>query len=114
MARNNEMMEALTAIAIDKGISEEIMLEALANALVTAYQRLPRAAEAGVGEIHLENGDIKVIAQELDEEGQVVREWDDTPNDFGRIAAQTAKQVILQRIRDAEREMRHEETAAGQ
>src|SRR5450756_1216306 len=45
MARNNEMMEALTAIAIDKGISEEIMLEALANALVTAYKRLPRAAE---------------------------------------------------------------------
>jgi N utilization substance protein A len=52
-----------------------------------------------------------VIAQELDEEGNVVREWDDTPNDFGRIAAQTAKQVILQRIRDAEREMKYEEYA---
>src|SRR5205814_7031870 len=59
----------------------------------------------------VETGDIKVIAQELDEEGQVVREWDDTPNDFGRIAAQTAKQVILQRIRDAEREMKYEEYA---
>ena len=107
MARNNEMMEALTAIAIDKGISEEIMLEALANALVTAYKRLPRAAEEALVEIDVETGDIKVIAQELDEEGQVVREWDDTPKDFGRIAAQTAKQVILQRIREAEREMKY-------
>jgi transcription termination/antitermination protein NusA len=111
MARNNEMMEALTAIAIDKGISEEIMLEALANALVTAYKRLPRAAEEALVEIDVETGDIKVIAQELDEEGQVVREWDDTPKDFGRIAAQTAKQVILQRIREAERERKYEEYA---
>ena len=52
-----------------------------------------------------------MIAQELDEEGQVVREWDDTPKDFGRIAAQTAKQVILQRIREAERERKYEEYA---
>ena len=52
-----------------------------------------------------------MIAQELDEEGNVTREWDDTPNDFGRIAAQTAKQVILQRIREAEREMKYEEYA---
>src|SRR6195256_4928069 len=111
MARNNEMMEALSAIAIDKGISEEIMLEALANALVTAYKRQPNAAEEALVEIDVETGDIKVIAQELDEEGQVVREWDDTPKDFGRIAAQTAKQVILQRIREAERERKYEEYA---
>ena len=58
-----------------------------------------------------ETGDIRVIAQELDEEGNVTREWDDTPDDFGRIAAQTAKQVILQRIREAEREMKYEEYA---
>src|SRR5438477_12369049 len=111
MARNNEMMEALTAIAIDKGISEEIMLEALANALVTAYKRMPNAAEEALVEIDVETGDIHVIAQELDEDGHVVREWDDTPDDFGRIAAQTAKQVILQRIREAEREMKYEEYA---
>jgi N utilization substance protein A len=46
-----------------------------------------------------------VIAQELDEEGNVTREWDDTPEDFGRIAAQTAKQVMLQKLRDAERDI---------
>lgn len=109
--KNMEMMEALTALAVEKGISEEVMLEALANALVTAYKRLPDAAEEALVEIDVETGEIRVIAQELDEEGNVVREWDDTPSDFGRIAAQTAKQVILQRIREAEREMKYEEYA---
>jgi N utilization substance protein A len=108
---NSEMMEALENIEREKGISIEIMLEALANALVTAYKRMPDSAEEALVEIDVETGDIRVIAQELDEEGNVVREWDDTPNDFGRIAAQTAKQVILQRIRDAEREMKYEEYA---
>src|SRR5687767_15339449 len=106
---NSDMMEALENIEREKGISIEIMLEALANALVTAYKRLPAAAEEALVEIDVETGDIKVIAQELDEEGHVVREWDDTPDNFGRIAAQTAKQVILQRIREAEREMMYEE-----
>ena len=108
---NSEMMEALENIEREKGISVEIMLEALANALVTAYKRMPNAAEEALVEIDVETGDIRVIAQELDEEGNVVREWDDTPDDFGRIAAQTAKQVILQRIREAEREMKYEEYA---
>ena len=89
---NSEMMEALYTIEREKGISVEIMLEALANALVTAYKRLPDAADEALVEIDIETGDIHVIAQELDEEGNVTREWDDTPDDFGRIAAQTAKQ----------------------
>ena len=108
---NSEMMEALENIEREKGISIEIMLEALANALLTAYKRMPDAAEEALVEIDMETGAIKVIAQELDEEGNVTREWDDTPNDFGRIAAQTAKQVIFQRIREAEREMKYEEYA---
>jgi N utilization substance protein A len=72
---------------------------------------MPNAAEEALVEIDAESGEIRVVAQELDEEGAVVREWDDTPSDFGRIAAQTAKQVILQRIREAEREMKYEEYA---
>jgi N utilization substance protein A len=108
---NSEMMEALENIEREKGISIEIMLEALANALLTAYKRMPDAAEEALVEIDMETGAIKVIAQELDEEGNVTREWDDTPSDFGRIAAQTAKQVIFQRIREAEREMKYEEYA---
>jgi len=108
---NFELMEALRVIEREKGINFEILLEALANALVTAYKRMPNAAEEALVEIDAESGEIRVVAQELDEEGAVVREWDDTPSDFGRIAAQTAKQVILQRIREAEREMKYEEYA---
>ena len=78
---------------------------------MTAYKRLPDAAEEAIVEIDADTGEITVFAQELDEDGNVTREWDDTPTDFGRIAAQTAKQVILQRIREAERDMKYEEYA---
>ncbi len=108
---NYELMEALRVIEAEKGISFEILLEALANALVTAYKRIPNAAEEALVEVDADSGEIRVIAQELDEDGRVVREWDDTPSNFGRIAAQTAKQVILQRIREVEREMKYEEYA---
>jgi N utilization substance protein A len=54
--------------------------------------------------IDADTTEIIVYGQDLDEDGNVVREWEDTPEDFGRIAAQTAKQVILQRLRDAKRE----------
>jgi N utilization substance protein A len=108
---NSDMMEALENLEREKGISVESLLQALADALVTAYKRRPDAAEEAEVEVDVETGDIRVIAQELDEDGNVVREWDDTPTDFGRIAAQTAKQVILQRIREFEREMKYEEYA---
>src|SRR5687767_4764200 len=98
-------------LAADKGISVDTLLEALANALVSAYKRMPNAAEEAVVELDADTGEITVFAQELDEDGNVVREWDDTPKDFGRIAAQTAGQVIKQRIREAEREMKYEEYA---
>jgi len=111
MKDNFAFLEALNQIARDKGISTEILLDALANALVAAYKRLPTAAEEAVVTVDPETGDIRVYGQELDEDGNVVREWDDTPDDFGRIAAQTAKQVILQRIREAERDQKYEEYA---
>ncbi len=106
-----QIFEALNLIARDKGVSPEILLEALANALVMAYKRLPGSAEEAVVTIDPETADIRVFARDLDEEGYVTREWDATPENFGRIAAQTAKQVILQRIREAEREQKYEEYA---
>ncbi len=108
---NFEFLDALSQIARDKGISVETLLDALANALVAAYKRRPDAAEEAVVTIDPESGEIRVYGQELDEDGNVVNEWDDTPDDFGRIAAQTAKQVILQRIREVERDMKYEEYA---
>jgi N utilization substance protein A len=108
---NFAFLEALQQIARDKGISVDTLLDALANALVAAYKRMPDAAEEAVVTIDPDSGEIRVYGQELDEDGNVVREWDDTPKDFGRIAAQTAKQVILQRIREAERDLKYEEYA---
>ncbi len=108
---NFEFLDALGQIARDKGISVETLLDALANALVAAYKRSPDSAEEAVVTIDPESGEIRVYGQELDDEGNVVREWDDTPDDFGRIAAQTAKQVILQRIREVERDLKYEEYA---
>lgn len=87
-------LDALQQIAKDKGISVDTLLDALANALVAAYKRLPEAAEEAVVTIDPETGEIRVYGQELDEDGNVVREWDDTPSDFGRIAAQDRKSVV--------------------
>ena len=108
---NFEFLDALSQIALDKGISVDTLLDALANALVAAYKRLPDSAEEAVVTIDPENGEIRVYGQELDVEGNVIREWDDTPEDFGRIAAQTAKQVIMLRIREVERDMKYDEYA---
>ncbi|NNN22696.1 MAG: transcription termination/antitermination protein NusA, partial [Acidimicrobiales bacterium] len=108
---NFEFIEALAQIARDKNISVDTLLDALANALVAAYKRLPNSAEEAVVTIDPDTGDIRVYGQELDEDGNVLKEWDDTPKDFGRIAAQTAKQVIMQRIREAERDLKYEEYA---
>jgi N utilization substance protein A len=109
--QNFEFLEALQLIAREKNIGVDVLLDALANALVAAYKRMPNAAEEAVVTVDPDTGEIRVYGQDLDEEGNVTREWDDTPDDFGRIAAQTAKQVILQRIREAERDQKYEEYA---
>ncbi|HVE46815.1 MAG TPA: transcription termination factor NusA [Acidimicrobiales bacterium] len=111
MKGNFEFMEALQLVARDKGIAVETLLDAIANALVAAYKRMPGAAEEAVVTIDPETMEFRVYAQELDEDGTVVREWDDTPEHFGRIAAQTAKQVMGQRIREVERDQKYEEYA---
>ena len=98
MKDNLAFLDAVQQIAKDKGISVDVLLDALANVLVAAYKRMPGAAEEAVVTVEPDSGDIRVYGQELDEDGNVVREWDDTPKDFGRIAAETAKQVIFQRI----------------
>jgi N utilization substance protein A len=100
----NLMLDALEGVAREKGVPVETILDALANAFVSAYKRTPGAAEEARVTIDADTGEIVVYGQELDEEGNVIREWVDTPDDFGRIAVQTAKQVITQRLRDAKRE----------
>jgi N utilization substance protein A len=104
MKIDEQVMEALELLERERGVPVDTILDALANALVSAYKRSPGAAEEARVVIDSGSGDIVVYAQELDEEGNVVKEWEDTPDDFGRIAAQTAKQVIAQRLREAKRD----------
>ena len=85
----------------EKGIALETVISALESALAAAYKRQPNAPEGARVVVDRETGDVTVFAQELDDEEQVIREWEDTPSDFGRIAAVTAKQVIMQRLREA-------------
>ncbi len=109
---NAEMLEALQALAREKGISVDALFAALADALESAYKRMPDAEEYSWVTIDPETMDIRVMAQELDEDyNPVGEEYDVTPDNFGRIAAQTARQVMTQRIREAERELKYEEYA---
>jgi N utilization substance protein A len=95
---------ALKAVEREKGIPVDTVIGAIETALVTAYRHAEGAAKHVRVHVDRKSGEVAVLAQELGPDGDVVREWDDTPSDFGRIAASTAKQVIVQRLRDAENE----------
>jgi transcription termination/antitermination protein NusA len=94
-------LAALRALEREREIPFDTILAAIETALLTAYRHTEGAQGHARVEIDRKTGVAVVYAQELDDEGTVVREWDDTPHDFGRIAAMTAKQVILQRLREA-------------
>lgn len=124
---NKEFIDAIYDLEKEKGISKDILIEAIESALVSAYKKNYGTSQNVRVNIDREEGDIDVFmrmdvveeiedeltqisleeAQEIDpryEVGDVV-EYQVTPKDFGRIAAQTAKQVVVQRIREAERGM---------
>ncbi|HEX2030200.1 MAG TPA: transcription termination factor NusA [Actinomycetota bacterium] len=117
-----ELVEALRELEREKGISFETILRGLEEALASAYKSWVRGHVAEEEEdqtedfrvtLDPESGDMRVFHQQLDEDGTVTSEEEvPAPEDFkGRIAAQTAKQVILQKLRDAEREITYEEFA---
>jgi N utilization substance protein A len=102
-------IDALRSIEREKGIAFDTVIEALEGALASAYKRSQGEAEEARVVIDRVTGEVQVFAQELDDDGNVVAEWEDNPHDFGRIVAQTAKQVLLQRLREAERELTYGE-----
>ncbi|RJQ82881.1 transcription termination/antitermination protein NusA [Pseudonocardiaceae bacterium YIM PH 21723] len=100
----NVDIAALRAIEREKDIPFETVLGAIETALLTAYKHTDGHFQHARVEVDRKSGVVRVLAQELGPDGSIADEWDDTPEGFGRIAATTARQVILQRLRDAEHE----------
>lgn len=105
MNPNKIDIDALRLIAREKDLDFHTVVEAFETAFASAYKRAGQF-EADEVRVHVDRGtgDITVYAQDLDDDGNVVSEWQETPTDLGRIVAQTARQVLLQRLREAERE----------
>jgi N utilization substance protein A len=117
---NAELIQALKELEREKGIAFETILHGLEEALASAYKSSMRGPDEEEDEtrdvrvtLDAESGEMEAFLQHLDEEGTVISEEPVVVSDDfkGRIAAQTAKQVILQKLRDAEREMTYEEFA---
>ena len=109
---NAEMKEAINAIAADKGMKPEVLYAVLADALESAYKKMPDAHEYAWVTIDPDTMEYRVIAQEIDDEGEPYGdEFEVTPDNFGRIAALAFKQVLAQGIREEEREQKYEEYA---
>ncbi|GAC1443677.1 MAG: transcription termination factor NusA [Mycobacteriales bacterium] len=98
-------MAALRSLEREKDISFDLVVQAIETAVLTAYRHTEGAQPHARAELERKTGEVAILAQEVDDEGKVIREYDDTPEGFGRIAAMTAKQVILQRLREAESEL---------
>ncbi|WP_129597013.1 transcription termination factor NusA [Anaerophilus nitritogenes] len=128
---NGEFIEALDQIEKEKGVSKDILIEAIEAALISGYKRNYGTSQNVKVYIDRESGEVRVFslknvveeiedelldisveeAKEIDvryEAGDTV-ETEVTPRNFGRIAAQTAKQVVVQRIREAERGIIYDE-----
>lgn len=128
---NVEFIGALTQIEKEKGIDKETLIQAIEAALISAYRKNFGSSQNVKVKFDRENGEIKVFAQKkvvespnntlleisIDEARKIdkkcsindIIELEVTPKNFGRIAAQTAKQVVLQRIKEAERNLLYDE-----
>ncbi len=128
---SNDLLDALTALEKQKGISRDVLIEAIEAALVTAYKRNFNQAQNVRVDLNLDKGTMKVysrkdVVEEVEDdrlqisledahkinpayELEDIVEEEVTPRDFGRVAAQTAKQVVTQRVREAERGIIYDE-----
>ncbi|HEY3438831.1 MAG TPA: transcription termination factor NusA [Actinotalea sp.] len=107
-------MTALRLVEHERDISLDTLVSAIEQALLSAYHRTPGAHEHARVEVDRRTGHVTVWAREQPDEGAadgggdepapLGPEFDDTPEGFGRVATATARQVIVQRLRDAEDE----------
>ena len=110
---NLDKLEAIRHLANEKNISVETLLQVIVEALATAYKRRPGSAEEVEVGLDPDTIEISFMAYDIDEDGNWVNPRDDTPDagELGRIMAQTFRQVMGQRIREAERDKKFEEYA---
>src|SRR6201993_2530673 len=98
-------LSVLRSLESEKDISLEQAIKAIEDALLVAYHKSEGASPAARVEVDRKSGHVTVWAIQTGPDGTAEREYDDTPAGFGRIAATTARQVILQRLRDVEDEL---------
>ena len=128
---NKELLNAIAFLSKEKGVSQEVICDSLEAVLITAYKKEPEANPQAVVELNRETGDYRIVAAKtvvdevVDEHGEIsldaarkidpayevgdIVNVDVTPANFGRIAAQAAKQVMIQRLREAERNVVYDE-----
>ena len=133
---NAGLIEALDALEKEKGISAEMLMESIELAMVSAYKKAKGFEGEIIAHMDRETGDVHIYivktvverlhnletelsleeAQEIDPRYQIGDriQFEDTPKDFGRIGAQTARQVITQRLREAEKGAIYDEYADKQ
>src|SRR6201994_1176599 len=95
-------LSVLRSLESEKDISLDQAIKAIEDALLVAYHKSEGASSTARGEVDRKSGHVTVWPIQTDPDGTTVREYDDTPAGFGRIAATTARQVILQRLRGVE------------
>lgn len=95
-------MSALRMLEREREIPLDLLIPTIEQALLMAYHKSPGAIDQARAELDRKSGHVTIWADEVDEDGQKIGEFDDTPAGFGRIAASTARQIILQRLRDVE------------
>lgn len=128
---NKELLNAIAYLSKEKGVSQDVICDSLEAVLITAYKKEPDTNPNAFVELNRETGDYRILApmtivedveDELTEvplsiaqainpeysEGDIIN-YDVTPHNFGRVAAQAAKQVMIQRLREAERSIVYDE-----
>ena len=128
---NKELLNAIAFLSKEKGVSTDVICDSLEAVLITAYKKEPEANPLADVELNRETGDYRIVAAKtvvedvVNDHGEIsladarklnpeyevgdVVNVDVTPSNFGRIAAQAAKQVMIQRLREAERSIVYDE-----
>ena len=100
-------ISVLRLLEREKDIPFDVLISAIEEALLTAYEKSDGAVQGARVDLNRKSGHVIVLVPEIDDAGNLVGEYDATPEGFGRVAASTARQVIMQRLRDAEDEQKY-------